>query len=92
MATCPLVSDYYRQQAAECIAIADATASPRTRCIMLDLAKRWAEFADVRARSRGRPRRAGVGGFIAHSRWRARSGADHPEHRHQTRMIPRATI
>jgi len=47
MAICSRVSDYYRQQAEECIAAAAATASPRTRRLMLDMAKRWADFADV---------------------------------------------
>ena len=44
----PRVSAYYREQAAECEALAAATSSARTRVIMLDLARQWTAFATAR--------------------------------------------
>jgi len=41
------VTAYYQQQAAECEALAFATSSPRTRAIMLGMARRWRAFAKV---------------------------------------------
>jgi hypothetical protein len=40
------ISKYYRDQAAECEALARTTQSVRTREIMLEMAMRWNAFAD----------------------------------------------